>query len=337
MKLKFKGPSFRFLEKNAFVIVDAGARGGPKKEWRALEPFLKCIGFEPDPEEFNRLNAKRAGDRHLSYRPSALWDSSRELVLHVTKKVGLSSVYLPNEKFLRHFGPLNTQGYRLERSAPMSAARLDGLLQPEEIKAVDFLKVDVEGAAYEILKGAQKILKDGTVVGLRVEAEFNEKYLGQRLFSEVDGLLRQFDYELFDIRPCRWKRGAGLKTGGVSGQPVHGEFLYFLGTETFFEKIAVLPPEGRTAKTVKYVIFLCLYGIYDLALELVEEAFGREVLAEFVYALLKRELKKSQGILMRLPKLQGRGFWSEWAYYLFMWTGGVWLERAGYWKPEVEL
>ena len=336
MKLRFKGPLFQSLKQFPFVIVDAGARGGLKKEWLNLRPFLKCIGFEPDPEEFERLQ-RASGDEQISYRPCGLWDSRQQLTLHVTKKVGLSSVYFPNEKFLKRFGPLNVEGYHVEQKISMTASRLDEVLSPSEAKLIDFIKVDVEGAALEILRGAEAVLKEGVVVGLRVEAEFNPKYSGQHLFSEVDQWLRPFDYQLFDLRPCRWKRKVGLKTGGISGQLVHGDFIYFLEIDSFFRKIQKLSLEERVTKTTKFLVFLCLYGIYDMAFELVEEASRREIFSKTEAESLKAELRKTEGLLVRLPKIQARGVLGEFIYHLWMLAAGIWLERRGYWKPQVEL
>ena len=337
MKLQFKGSPVHSLKEFPFVVIDAGARGGLKKEWLSLRPYLQCIGFEPDPDEFERLTQTSSKEEQLSYRPCGLWDSRQELTLHLTEKEGRSSVYFPNEKFLKHFGALNVQGYRVRQKVSMTASRLDEVLSPSERRSVDFIKVDVEGAALEILRGAEEVFKEGIVLGLRLEAEFNPKYSGQHLFSEVDQFLRPFDYQLFDVRPCRWKRKSGLKTGGVAGQLVHGDFIYFLEIDSFFRKIERLSQGERSAKTIKFVAFLCLYGIYDMALELVEEASRREIFSVRERDALRAELGKTQSILMRIPKLQGRGVFGEWVYHFWMLIAGIWLERRGYWKPEVEI
>ena len=319
------------------MVVDAGARGGLKKEWLALHPYLQCIGFEPDPAEYERLRQTAANASQISYRQSGLWDSRQELSLHLTEKEGLSSVYFPNEKFLKHFGPLNIQGYGVQRKVPMEVARLDEVLSGSEARAVDFIKIDVEGAALEILRGAEGVFKEGTVTGLRIEAEFNPKYSGQHLFSEVDEWLRPFDYQLFDFKTCRWKRKTGFQTGGTSGQPVHGDFIYFMDFDAFFRKIERLSIKERSSKTTKFLIFLCLYGIYDAALELIDEASKREILSREEAEGLKNDLGKTQSFLMRIPKLQGRSLASDWFYHFLMLAGGLWLERKGFWKPEVEL
>ena len=37
--------------------------------------------------------------------------------------------------------------------------KLDHIIKKEKIKKVDFIKIDVEGAEYEVLKGSEKLIK----------------------------------------------------------------------------------------------------------------------------------------------------------------------------------
>lgn len=337
MKIRFKKSVVTPLKQAPFLIIDVGGRGGLKSEWLPLRPYLRCIGFEPDPDEFDRLDKEYSVDSEVTYYSTALWDSKKELTLHVTQKEGLSSVRLPNQKFLKHYGPKNVEGYQVEKVVTIPAARLDDVLSPEQSGQTDFVKVDVEGGAFEILTGAQNLFREGLVLGLRIEAEFSPKYTDQHLHSDVDQILRKLGYELFDFKICRWKRKSGLQTGGSEGQPVHGDFVYFLNSETFFEKVAPLPSEEKASKVIKYIVFLCLYGIYDAAFEMVEEASQRGFLSETQVLELTQELRKSQGILVRVPKLKGRGLVSNLLYHAFMLTFGVWLEYFGFWVPHVEL
>ena len=44
------------------VLVDVGARGGIPGRWRTIEPWLRTIGFEPDPRSDEALDRVRAPD-----------------------------------------------------------------------------------------------------------------------------------------------------------------------------------------------------------------------------------------------------------------------------------
>jgi hypothetical protein len=63
--------------------------------------------------------------------------------------------------------------------------RLDDV---REVSGVDYLKVDVQGAELDVLRGATRTLKDALVV--QIEVEFVPIYRGQPLFSDIDQFLR---------------------------------------------------------------------------------------------------------------------------------------------------
>lgn len=65
----------------------------------------------------------------------------------------------------------------------------------QEIDTIDFLKVDVEGVHYEVLKGFGKYLNHVKII--QTEAENLLEYDGiHYLFNDVARLLMDFDFEL---------------------------------------------------------------------------------------------------------------------------------------------
>ena len=54
---------------------------------------------------------------------------------------------------------------------------------------VDFIKLDTEGADYEILLGAKKSLDQ--CLGIVVESQFFERYLNTKSFSEIEIFMRK--------------------------------------------------------------------------------------------------------------------------------------------------
>lgn len=333
MKIRLKGKFNKDLKRFPFCIVDIGARKGPKKEWGVLKEYLSFIGFEPEDNAYRELKK----DENTTYFNSACYNKDAEITLHVTECEGLSSIFMPNYEFLSHFPRGNTDGYALKNRIKIKADRLDNLISADKREEIDFIKIDVEGAAFQVIQGAKEILSSGIVTGLLIEAEFNEKYKGQGLFAEVDSSLRKDGYELFDIDSCYWKRSAGTKTCGARGQLVHGDFLYFLGVKRFFEKIANLSKEKKAAKVIKFITFCCLYGHYDLALELLHDSGKRDILHGDRYSILEKELVRTTSIFMRIPKLKGRGLFFDLFYHLYMAICGIWLESAGFYKTGLEL
>ena len=90
--------------RHPLVLVDAGARGGLKKNWAAAKRHLHPIGFEPDAQEFQRLVERtRAGGRSDQYFNVALHSQKSSLELYVTRDRGLTSIFEPTRAFLDAF------------------------------------------------------------------------------------------------------------------------------------------------------------------------------------------------------------------------------------------
>lgn len=62
---------------------------------------------------------------------------------------------------------------------------------------VDFIKLDVQGAELDVLKGGEECLQQ--VRGLEIEVEFNPIYYGQPLFGDVDRFLRRCGFVLWRL------------------------------------------------------------------------------------------------------------------------------------------
>ena len=114
MKINFKNKFNNELKQFPFVIVDVGARTGPKKEWFPIRNHLKLVGFEPCKDEYKKLKESAVETENITYIDSACYDRKTSLVLHIAKDEGLSSVFMPNYDFLRHFPESNTSGYKIK-------------------------------------------------------------------------------------------------------------------------------------------------------------------------------------------------------------------------------
>lgn len=261
---------YPLYQQHPLVLVDAGARGGLKKDWQPARRYLRSIGFEPDAREHQKLTAGQTdgahGDRVFGV---ALHSGTGPVELKVTRDAGLSSVFEPNRAFVDRFP--DAQRFDVVDRLEVQGQRLDDVLRDNAVDDVDFLKVDTQGSELLILQGAAGAL-DTSILGLEIEVEFSPIYKGQPLFADVDAFLRPFGFELFDLRPCYWKRSAGRDLGGPYGQLVWADALYLRTSDRVAALAASRTGTAASAKVLKAVTTALLFGYRDLALELLQVA-----------------------------------------------------------------
>jgi len=82
--------------------------------------------------------------------------------------------------------------YHYEKKVQVQAIRMDDFLKERNIKEIDFLKVDVEGCSYEVLEGFGSRLTDVKII--HVEHEHEPAWDGQKLFEDIENLLKDNDF-----------------------------------------------------------------------------------------------------------------------------------------------
>jgi FkbM family methyltransferase len=284
------------------VLVDAGARGGLKSNWREARRHLRVIGFEPDPIEFERLSNRTAregqGDRVLG---TALHNQPGNITLQIARDRGLSSIFEPDRDFVDAFP--DAQRFDTVDRQSIPADTLDRLLAAHGERDVDFVKADTQGSELFVLQGASGVLRT-SAVGVEVEVEFSPIYRGQPLFADVDAFLRGLGFLLFDLRPCYWKRAAGRALGGPYGQVIWGDALYLRASAALGDAMAGLAQDQQRAKRLKAVSVALLYGYFDFALELVEGSAG--VLTEDDRRIAAQRIRDGGTLRPPLPGFPGK-------------------------------
>ena len=200
-------------------IVDIGARGGAHQRWNRYRDVLNFVGFEAEPAECARLNANApTGHRFLPY---GLSDRNETQTFHVCEKPGYSSLYEPHTQFVAQFDSQIHADMNVVKRVPVTTTTLDAV---PDLPQADALKIDVQGAELDILKGGLTTLRRTKLVEL--EVEFNEQYRGQPLFADVDAFMRSQGFQLLGLRRTFWRRTSPIPTVN-GGQLIHGDVLYF--------------------------------------------------------------------------------------------------------------
>lgn len=239
--------------KISLTFVDVGSRNGVL-ELRDLAPYTVAYGFEPNAEEYAKLlsgdtDASRAEHivapafRKLTYLPYAISDICGTTQLHITRGPGAVGIHEPNLERLREikwkgrtFHPnFGDEVFQVIRTETVEMRTLEWFAREHAIKHVDYLKIDVEGSEYEVLRGAGTLLDTTSVI--KVEVCFIPFRKDQRLFSHVDLLLRDHGFDLlrYEIVPAQvgYKERERPFTFGPSvgfsdryGQPLSCDAIY---------------------------------------------------------------------------------------------------------------
>ena len=263
------------LENIQFTVALVGSRKLAPNEgscWEELAPNLTIYGFDVDEEacEFaNAIHESKASNWIERHIPVALANSTGEANVYVTKAVHCSSLYAPNEAYLRRFEGMD-QGIKLEFTVEISVTTLDEFVQAESIHSIDFLQVDVQGADLDVLQGAASLLEK-SVLGIIVETEFSPLYQGQPLFADIDKFLRDRGFLFFDLITddgwCRRPRAVSpLRSAHRSGQLLWADACYF--RDPIIENAN--PVMQNPDQILKLACIADVLGYVDYALELLQ-------------------------------------------------------------------
>jgi len=260
----------RMLTVAPFCFVDVGARGGVHELASPVARHTASIAFEPDEDECNRLRARYAGKTDwaaLEFEPVALYCRSGTLPLYLQKVATNHSLLPPNRPFIER--------YRMEKFSQIGETRvtvrtLDEVLAQRrsrgEISSPDLIKLDTQGSEFEVLVGGAQALRSD-VVAIVTEVSFCEVYAGQKLFSDLDFLLRDagFSFFGFDSLHQRSRRFLDKHTQISRERAIFGDAVFLKDPLPGGRAGGSLSPR----KLIGLFLSAVLTGYHDFALELV--------------------------------------------------------------------
>ena len=183
------------------VCYDVGARWGIWPRFNLLPLPIFKVAFEADVEEARRLLEAKAFDAVV---PSALSADGGEKTLYLAQDPGSSSIYGPNLAVIAQH--CETKNFSIVRKIPIETISLQQAIQRFAIPPPDYIKLDVEGAEFEILKGAGSILD--VCSGIFFEARLAPFYNGEVLFGGISAELLQRGFSITSFEPVGSFQGA---------------------------------------------------------------------------------------------------------------------------------
>jgi FkbM family methyltransferase len=283
------------------VVVDAGARYGLHPTWADLQGVVEFHLFEMDPAEAMRLQRKYQADSLITVYPLALYSCDTTLNYRVNQHHALNSVFPSNDELLRQ-NEYKVSDFTVTDGGTAEARSIDSLFSGRDLH---FLKLDVEGAEAEVIRGATEKLTTSTL-GVRSEVTFAPIYRDAPMFGDINSLLLDLGFELLNLDYT----GAGNKAGRFTKPGRYGKLM---STDAVWvvsnDRLFTARGDRLRDDMVRLALFLMNNGATDLAIDMLLRAVRDGISFDPVKdeplfrALHRKALLLFKGLL-ELPMLQ---------------------------------
>ncbi len=268
--------------------IDVGSRGGVTSYLDPVAGISAVLAFEPDQHECAQLRERSIDYAKFEASPLALSASSKQSSLYCLKRSINNSLLAPSPHFATRY---SVEGFAVERIESINTVSVDEILgkMRSPFRYGEFLKLDVQGAELEVLKGGGHLLNEITVAAV-IEVEFCELYLGQPKFSDIDRFMQEKGFTFYGFADQSYRsasmRGLLNRKGSAwKERLIAADAVYF--KDPFERKGWSGEFTGRNT----YALLVCtlILGYFDLSKELLKlpvfDGAERRLLSSFVEKL----------------------------------------------------
>ena len=190
------------------TLIDVGANKGQFSiVARYLFPKLQIHAFEPIESERKRYRS--VVSEPVAIYPTALSDTTGHARFFIASRLDSSSLLAPGPGQKAAFGVVSSAETTVE------VARLDEFFRPWNLIPPILLKLDVQGAELQVLRGADRILE--LIDAIYCEVSFVELYEAQPHADEIVAFLAHAGFA---------KRGAFNISSTRKCGPIQSDFLF---------------------------------------------------------------------------------------------------------------
>lgn len=308
----------RFVQSGVFAaspltLFDVGVSGGFDMVWEAFGESVRAWGFDPLITEIERLRAEAKPGQVFEaalvgcpsfrlHHPAEKWWTPAARANHSYERS--SAVWA--QGVAKHDWIKEEYNHGAEIQLTDRLISIDQYCADNDIGTVDVLKIDTDGGDYEVLHGADRMLREGGILAVQVEAQFQGAVLPEaNLFSNIDLFLRDRGFTLFDLDLWRYSKASlprpfyyDIPAQTVRGQVLWGEALYLRDQgdpdyETKWPSMTISP-----MTVLKQAALFDLFSLQDCAVELLEKYKAQ---VETIPGMNIQELIESM-----LPAVDGR-------------------------------
>jgi len=280
-----KAPNNFFQEGQIINYVDIGASNVKNLIFYSKFDFLNVFLFEPDQRAITSYLSSKERNLNLKIFDKGLWKNKGKKYFYQFTNQASSSFFQPNLKKLSNYN-LGVNLYHIEKKILSEVDSLDRLLINYN---VDFIKLDTEGADYEILLGAKKSLNQ--CLGIVIESQFFERYLNTKSFSEIEILMRKKGFEIFMLNIEKWSQD-NFYNIDTNIKNVWADVLYFISIESLIKKLKKLTKKNLRVLLVKKIIFLMvMYKMHDSSLRYLKTIRREKLITENEFIEVQKFIK----------------------------------------------
>ena len=182
-----------FSPKEGDVVIDVGAHIGPYtlKASKRVGLNGKIIAIEADPENFDILN------RNIQLNKLTNVIALNYAAYFKEDKIRLYLLKGKESSYTKYNTVMTDRAGNEKRFVEVQANTLDYLLQSNGIKheQVNWIKIDVEGAEFDVLKGAKDILSKSNNISLLIEIH-NLTLHNTTLYEPIKEFLNSYNFKI---------------------------------------------------------------------------------------------------------------------------------------------
>jgi FkbM family methyltransferase len=181
----------RFLPKQGDIVVDIGAHMGRYTIVGAKRVGAqgKVVAIEAHPGNFEMLNRNIKLNQLTNVIPLnyAVYSKETKIKLYLPDE---ESGYTMHHSIMSNYVFTKYKDKTEDKFVEVSANTLDYFLQLEGITDVNWIKIDVEGAEFEVLKGAHNVLSNSKNISLLIEVH------GKDTYEPIIKSLRSYNFKI---------------------------------------------------------------------------------------------------------------------------------------------
>lgn len=172
---------------SGLTIFDVGANlGQSASKFRNLFSIISLHCFEPSPETFHRLSINLLG-----FPNTNLWN------LGVGSRAGSLELIVNSSSDMSSFLPQGETAWgQVVGKKEVQVITLDNFTENNGIEFIHILKSDTQGYDFEVLRGADRLLRNQKIGLVYFEFIFSKMYANLPPFEQVFGYLAERGYLL---------------------------------------------------------------------------------------------------------------------------------------------